>query len=251
MNNSTSINYPAEKPWYAFKGKPYKGPTPNYFDTSNYSWAKEMEQNFPAIRKEVLSYLEKHDNEFAPYFNTDMMSSDNCWKALLFKFWGTKARSLDDLPTFKNLLQKVPNVTSVALSKIKAGNEITWHPGDSNTFIRCHIPIIIPTGLPECGFQVNDEIRAWDEDKLLMFCDAHRHRAFNYSNQDRIILIFDFIREDFAQDKQTIIANAVSALWIQQKGFTDSIIGKIPGLFKGLLRWMYMVKLLIFNPIKL
>lgn len=233
--NANSKEKP-EEIWFAYNERSYKGDFPNFYNTLDYNWVNELEQNYSSILNETASFIKQHELEFTPYFNETLVSKENAWKTILFKFWGEDIRLMNELPILNSLLSKVPNLTSIALSKLEPNTEINWHPGDSNAFIRCHYPLIVPSGLPNCGFQVNDETRAWIKGKLLMFCDAHQHRAFNYTNEDRVLLIFDFLRPDFLENKKDIIASIQSELWIQKIKGNNFLIRWLPNFIIKLLR---------------
>lgn len=63
-----------------------------------------------------------------------------------------------------------------------------------SAIFRCHLGLKIPGEAPECCFTVGPESRSWEEGKVLMFCDAHRHTAVNYTDTVRFIVNFDVIR---------------------------------------------------------
>ena len=56
--------------------------------------------------------------------------------------------------------------------------------------LRCHLPLLIPNG-SACKIRVGDETRHWEEGKLLIFDDSYEHEAWNESDEDRFILMFD------------------------------------------------------------
>ena len=65
-----------------------------------------------------------------------------------------------------------------------------------NTRLICHLPLIVPPG---CGFRVGNETREWEEGKLLIFDDTIEHEAWNESDQDRVVLIFDIWRPELSE----------------------------------------------------
>ena len=46
------------------------------------------------------------------------------------------------------------------------------------------------------------EVRDWEEGKLLIFDDTIEHEAWNDSNEDRILLIFDIWRPELSDQEQ-------------------------------------------------
>jgi aspartate beta-hydroxylase len=71
---------------------------------------------------------------------------------------------------------------------LKAGAHIGAHTGMFNTRLVCHLPLIVPAG---CRFRVGNEVREWQEGKLLIFDDTIEHEAWNDSDQLRAVLILD------------------------------------------------------------
>jgi len=85
---------------------------------------------------------------------------------------------------------------------LRAGARINPHTGTTNTRLVCHLPLIVPPG---CRFRVGNEVREWEEGKLLIFDDSIEHEAWNDGREDRTILIFDIWRPELSdQEKREI-----------------------------------------------
>jgi hypothetical protein len=76
---------------------------------------------------------------------------------------------------------------------MQAHSVIENHHGENTAYIRCHMGLEIPEGLPKVGLVVGDQERSWSKGELLAFCDAYAHGAFNHSDRDRYVLIFDIM----------------------------------------------------------
>jgi aspartyl/asparaginyl beta-hydroxylase (cupin superfamily) len=68
-----------------------------------------------------------------------------------------------------------------------------------NCRLICHLPLIVP---PDCRFRVGNEVREWEEGKLLIFDDTIEHEAWNESDEDRIVLIFDIWRPELTEQER-------------------------------------------------
>ena len=68
-----------------------------------------------------------------------------------------------------------------------------------NTRLVCHLPLIVP---PSCGFRVGSTSRAWQVGKLMVFDDSVEHEAWNDSDDDRLVLIFDVWRPELSADER-------------------------------------------------
>jgi len=67
----------------------------------------------------------------------------------------------------------------------------------ANHVLRVHIPLIIPTGginTGLCGTWVDGCVETHENGKIICFDDSKTHRAFNYSDDERIVLIIDLAR---------------------------------------------------------
>ncbi len=99
-------------------------------------------------------------------------------------------------------LPRIANSPTVFFSSLRPGARIAAHTGTHNTRLTCHLPLIVP---PKCGIRVGNEVRTWEEGKLLIFDDFIEHEAWNESSQDRVVLIFDIWRPELtAQERQEV-----------------------------------------------
>mmetsp|Transcript_21651 Transcript_21651/g.29812 ORF Transcript_21651/g.29812 Transcript_21651/m.29812 type:complete len:114 (-) Transcript_21651:187-528(-) len=74
-------------------------------------------------------------------------------------------------------------------SILKRNSEISPHYGPCNLRIRCHLPLIIPSG--DVGMEIAGHKVNWSVGKPLFFDDCYEHRVWNHSNEDRVVLLFD------------------------------------------------------------
>jgi aspartyl/asparaginyl beta-hydroxylase (cupin superfamily) len=84
-------------------------------------------------------------------------------------------------------------------SLLRAGARIPPHTGTHNARLICHLPLLVPR---DCGFRVGNEVRTWEEGKLLIFDDTIEHEAWNNSDQDRVVLIFDIWRPELTEQEK-------------------------------------------------
>ena len=63
----------------------------------------------------------------------------------------------------------------------------------ANHVHRLHLPLVVPPG-GLCGTWVDGAVETHETGRLLCFDDSKIHRAFNYSREDRIVLILDMVR---------------------------------------------------------
>jgi aspartyl/asparaginyl beta-hydroxylase (cupin superfamily) len=97
----------------------------------------------------------------------------------------------------------IANSPTVMFSLLRAGARIAPHTGIHNARLICHLPLIVPPG---CGFRVGNEVRQWEEGKLLIFDDTIEHEAWNESAEDRVVLIFDIWRPELSEQERREVA---------------------------------------------
>lgn len=214
MNNNTT---PIDKQlWFSSYSYSYKGNSPTFYDSNQFNWALEVEKNASQIVLEVMNYLETRTDLFCNYFNEELTENQEDWQLIFFRFWEKHLESLDALPTFKGIFKSNSQLLSVGISKLSAYSNIKTHTGDSNAYVRCHLPIKIPDGFANCYIKVNGKSREWNQGELLMFCDAYNHSVFNHSAEDRLVLIFDVLLPQFQFRKKEILQNVKTSLWLQK-----------------------------------
>jgi aspartyl/asparaginyl beta-hydroxylase (cupin superfamily) len=213
--------FPVEDPTHSYFQDPthyhYPGlPRIEFYDPGQFGWVPAMEAATAAIREELIGLLAKGADEFRPFpQNADGMPL-GVGKALLDnRDWGVVALCeqgwldpghIERCPrTWEALLRHAPVPRaagwgpSAVFSLLKAGAHIGAHTGMYNSRLICHLPLIVPPG---CRFRVGDEIREWEEGKLLIFDDTIEHEAWNDGSQDRVVLVFDIWRPELTEEEK-------------------------------------------------
>eukprot|EP00300_Choanocystis_sp_HF-7_P010667 c17077_g1_i1.p1 GENE.c17077_g1_i1~~c17077_g1_i1.p1 ORF type:complete len:144 (-),score=34.38 c17077_g1_i1:20-451(-) len=118
-------------------------------------------------------------------------------------------------------------------SVLSPGAVIKPHSSPCNLRLRCHLPLRVPSASPTspspssppaagapvvvdssnsntkhglvCGIRVGDEVRPWEEGRLLVFDDCFEHEVWNLSNEERVVLLFDLWHPDLSLDEQDAI----------------------------------------------
>lgn len=240
-----------EPVWYAFKGGDYTGELPNYYDASEFPWAAEVESKFQEYKQEIETYLKAENSPMEPYFNSAMVDKPQSWQVSMFYIWGkSKPENLAKVPKLDALFKSIPNLVSASISMLQPNSDIKEHHGDTSAVIRCHVGLQIPAGLPDCGIEVTGEQRAWEEGKVLMFCDAQKHRAFNLTDQNRYILIIDILHPNYVKQRKNVCANILSVFWLQKLMLRMKFLNAMPGFVKGGIRVFCKGLILLFAPPK-
>ncbi|MBL7936814.1 MAG: aspartyl/asparaginyl beta-hydroxylase domain-containing protein [Bacteroidia bacterium] len=194
----------------------YQGSEKSFYESEHYDWAKEILSQREIIVKEFYEVI-KTEKLFDPYFNQMLTSHKGMWQTIGLKFWTiNNYKNQAYFPNTTKVINKIPNLVSASFNKLQGGTDIKPHCGDTNGIFRCHLGIEIPAGLPNCGFEVNKEQREWKTDDLIIFCDAHNHTAWNHSNNDRYIFLFDIIRDEYKPKKNVIVSTVLSSMFLQK-----------------------------------
>lgn len=197
----------------------YKSTEPAFVDSRSFDWANDIEANVNTIKEELAAYL--GTNELQGYFNTSMVSKKNSWRTIALKTWSIQLfKNQKCFPKTTKLLNKYPQIISASFNLLESNSAILPHCGDTNAIYRCHLGLDIPTGLPDCGFKVKNETRAWENNKWLIFMDAYQHEAWNNSNKDRYIFLIDVLRDDFRAKKGLVCSTVLTSLFLQKKAET-------------------------------
>ena len=187
-------------------------PQIQFYDRSDFDWARKVEAAADSIRKELAGLLREGTDRFRPYVqpkpgearmdrNRELMDNRS-WSAM---FLCENGRIDEEIvrrcPRTWEAVQAAPLPTiagwgpTVMFSLLRAGARIAAHTGMYNTRLTCHLPLILP---PDCRFRVGNETREWELDKLLIFDDSIEHEAWNDSPEDRVVLIFDIWRPELS-----------------------------------------------------
>ena len=213
--------YDPEDPGRAYSRDPthfhYPGlPHIPFYDPARFDWAPTIEAATAVVREELIGLLAQRRTELRPFTEKDDGMPMGVGKALKDGGdWGILALCeqgwLDPdyvgrCPRTWDLLLRnapVPRVPgwgpSVVFSLLKAGAHIGAHTGMFDTRLICHLPLIVPPG---CRFRVGDEVREWEEGKLLIFDDTIEHEAWNDGPEDRVVLIFDIWRPELSEQEK-------------------------------------------------
>lgn len=201
------------EPWFADSAKPFHGPEPFFYDTREFPWVARIESQWTVIRDELMASVAADENMLQPYIDRTMTSRPNQWKTLGLMFWTRRSQTnCRRFPKIWALLRDVPGIIAISLNMLDADTTIKPHIGNTNAIIRCHLGLVVPEPAPRCGFRVGSETRSWNEGEFLMFCDAHRHTAWNNTDRRRYILVVDVMRPEFMRTKLGTSSRVLAAI---------------------------------------
>jgi aspartyl/asparaginyl beta-hydroxylase (cupin superfamily) len=211
--------YPQQPTVFYFPGLPQR----QYFEPGQFAWAAQVEAAAGAIREELGAVLAdrssfkpfhemRHDR--APSDAHGLMNNPDWSAYYLHSAAGPHRVDMARCPRTMAALRDVPLVDisgtspSIFFSLLKPGARIAAHHGIMNTRMVCHLGLVVPDN---CGLRVGNEARAWEEGKLLIFDDSIEHEAWNNSERERIVLIFEVWRPELTKDDREAIRAVFAA----------------------------------------
>jgi beta-hydroxylase len=149
------------------------------------TWVEKLKEHWEDILEE---YLKIHGA--TPYFERDLYTGD--WDVFPFLFFDQVFQDGIKLcPKTWELLKDIPGLVNASFSILKPGTEIAPHTGFTDQVYRYHLGIKIPD---DCGMIVNKKLISWEPGQLLLFDDTQEHSAYNRSDEERVVLLFDVER---------------------------------------------------------
>ena len=199
-------------------------PLLEFADSAEFDWVATVEAAFEDILAEALA-LQREKAEFGAYLKGDDsrpaydvhgLKDNQDWGAFYLWYNGEPVSDNQALcPKTTAVMEALPLVFSgsrcpnVLFSRLKAGAKIPPHNGMINTRLICHLPLIIPPG---CGFRVGNDVREWEPGKVWLFDDTVEHEAWNNSNEDRILLIFEVWKPELSEEEQGLVTRLLEAV---------------------------------------
>jgi aspartyl/asparaginyl beta-hydroxylase (cupin superfamily) len=208
-------DFPQMPRLFFYPGLPYV----DFVDPAQFAWRAGLESRFREIRDEAAA-LVAETSDFSPYVTrtSDKPHGDvhglleNAdWSSLyLWTNGGPVEENVARCPRmFEAVTGLVPlcrigsKAPAILLSLLKPGAHIPPHTGMLNIRYICHLPLIVP---PDCTLRVGQRTTQWQEGRIVAFDDTVEHEAWNRSDRDRLVLIFDVWNPDLADDEKRIVA---------------------------------------------
>ena len=167
-------------------------------DRELYPFLTPVEANWTTIRAELDELL--RDRASLPAFHQispdqKKISKADRWKVfILYGFGVPSQRNVARCPETSKLLQQIPNLQSAWFSILSPRYHIARHRGVTKTVLRSHLGLIIPQERERCRMQVGEDMVVWETGKCVVFDDFFPHEVWNDTEEERVVLIFDFDR---------------------------------------------------------
>lgn len=227
------------------------GSEPAFYNNSDYEWVKILENNWEIIKNEMLEIIEGREEIKLTSSNPPYLSDNKAWKNIYFyNFLWKYHKNCNKYPKTYALLKSIPNLTFAEFTVLEPYSKILPHIGETNATIRGHLGIVIPYQHPEMGICVNSEERGWQDGKVVLFSDSHIHHVWNNSDKRRFILVFDVVKDEFANHKNWVCAQSLGALSIKWFDEKYKIFKPFPRFFTSMIHKFFSLLWYIYLPIQ-
>ena len=173
------------------------GDTP-VIDRAHFPFLDAFEAQWQEIRAELDAVLEHRDaiplfQEISPH-QKRIATGDNWRTFILYGFGTAHEKNCARAPVTAALLNTVPKLQTAWFSILTPHYHIPPHRGVTKSIVRCHVGLKIPTDREKCRLRLVDETLVWREGELFVFDDTYDHEVWNETDEERVVLIFDFNR---------------------------------------------------------
>ena len=200
---------------YYFPGLPQR----QFYAREEFDWAPSVESATAAITAELKNlmadgghftpYLQSSGNQ--PAMNERSLLDNPDWSACYLVQNGSLTAAGARCPQTLAALEAAPvpripdRSPNVLFSRLAPRTRIPPHNGFLNTRLICHLPLVVP---PDCGkLRCGSEERAWEEGRLMIFDDSIEHAAWNDSDAERVVLLFEIWRPELeAREREEVSA---------------------------------------------
>ncbi len=200
-------------------------PNIQFYNSEDFPWVAGLEAKTDSIRKELKQAIKSAPQEFSAYLKSSEdrpqndfhgMKDDDSWSAYYLWKEGVLVDGAEELcPETVAAMRDIPfpvmegRAPNILFSLLRPGAKIPPHTGLINTRLICHLPLIVPDG---CGFRVGNDVREWKEGKVWLFDDTIEHEAWNNSNEDRYILLFEVWRPELNSVEKELVTKILESV---------------------------------------
>lgn len=182
----------------SFQSKQSTVPDTPKISNEHFPFLKDFTDNWETIQAEAKEVLKFRDvipgfQDISP--DQYRLATENNWKTfVIFGFGQRLEKNATLAPKTADILENVPNLQTAMFSILAPGYHIPAHKGVTKGILRSHIGLIIPKDREKCRIRVDETITAWKEGEIFVFDDTYEHEVWNETDEERVILLFDFDR---------------------------------------------------------
>ena len=185
--------------WVAgYQSRQSKVPDTPVIPNAQFQHLEAIREEWPTILKEAQEVMAYRDvipgfQDISP--DQYRLAKGRNWRTFILYGFGKRLETNTKLtPRTAELLSTIPNLQTAMFSILSPGYHIPAHKGVTKGILRAHIGLIVPDEAEKCRIRIDDEIVAWKPGELFVFDDTYEHEVWNETDQERVILLFDFDR---------------------------------------------------------
>lgn len=205
------------RPYYRTDGS-FRGTAPYFYDVERLPAMHRVRDRWRVIRDEFERNVRQGTDGVVDVFNPAGPRVPGWRSVNLQTYLWHYHRARQAFPQTLALLDTIPGLVSAYINVLEPHARVPAHEGDSDAIIRCHLGLDVPTG--DCGVRVGPETRQCANGRLLAFCDAHDHEAWNETDGRRVVIVFDVMRPEHLRRRRWICANVLAAtavIWLEAR----------------------------------
>lgn len=182
----------------AYQSRQSLVPDEAFVDNAHFPFLEAFEERWEEIAEEARAVLKFRDaipgfQDISP--DQYRLATEKNWRTFVLFGFGTRCdRNCSHAPVTAQMLARVPNIQTAWFSILAPGYHIPAHEGVTNGILRAHLGLIIPAEREKCRIRVGDVTKFWREGKVFVFDDTYNHEVWNDTDEERVVLLFDFIR---------------------------------------------------------
>lgn len=221
---------PIENEYYYIINERYKGKMPAYFKEEQIPEAAYIKGKYKIIKEEIEAFfIKNNEQELKPGLIPHSSWDGSGWKSIgLYIFGFKRSQNCKKFPVLTKIVESIPNMTSAQISVMKPNSSLKPHIDDTSAVARIHLGIKIPGQLPELGFRMAGKEVTWNEGELLILSSIRPHYAWNYTKENRIVVIIDVVHGQYAKRKLRICGNVLAQLVMKLIASRIIVLKKLP-----------------------
>ena len=88
-------------------------------------------------------------------------------------------------------------------STLQPQSTIQPHAAPMNIRLRCHLPLLVPSGGQNCAIRVGNQVQSWQKGKVMVLDDSYPHEVWNHTTDEtRVIFLLDIWHPDITKQER-------------------------------------------------
>lgn len=170
-----------------------------FFEPAEFPWVAEIEARAEEIKEELDGLLARVDQ--LPNFQDIQeeqrkLTQDDRWKVFLLYGYGARAdENCRRCPRTAEIVESIPGMTTAMFSVLLPHKHIPPHTGPWKGVLRYHLALRTPADENAARIRVGSSIQHWRDGRSMIFDDTFEHEVWNDSDETRVVLFVDVIRD--------------------------------------------------------